>query len=301
MYLTFGKDLNVHQQVIFSAISLLARGLERITVLTDSPEYYGLLRGRVTLRVVTDAELAAWRGRHDYFWRMKIRAVQEMCAAHPGEDICYLDGDTFCFANPAPLLERVRAGSNAMHAREGELSALPTKTERRMYKRTVGQTFGGVRIRSDHTMYNAGAILLTGVTASRTADLALAICDDMCAAGVDIWLMEQFSMSLALQETQEVITANGAIAHYWGNKADWNARIQRFFVTAHLRGDFLEAQLQAMRDVDFRELPTYRRSSSRQQKIRRWITERIAAMPKAFVPAPGAPYDELSERRTATR
>ncbi len=301
LYLTFGTDLAVHQQAAFSAMTFLARGAGEVEVLTDAPEFYGGLSEKIRLRTITPAQLEEWKGAHGFFWRIKIKALEELALVHPGNDLLYLDADTFCFSVPQWLTRQLHAGTHLMHAREGIPSHLPTSTERTMGRQTVGKTFGGVTIRPDHEMYNAGVVALSAGRALEAVHLALAICDDMCAAGVTRRLVEQLALSVALRESGGIGAANAVIGHYWGNKADWNGRIARHFTTHFLRGSSLEEQIAATRGVDFREFPVYRKSSSTQKKFHRWIAGKIDGMPVTFTPDPGTDVSDRSERWLAER
>ncbi len=272
LYLTFGSDLQVHQQAVFSAMSLLAkREAIRIVVMTDAPGYYGLLGDRATLHPLGPEVLDAWKGPHVFFWRIKIRALQTLADLYPGEQLIYLDADTFCFGSLDVLSQRLEGGTQLMHAREGALSELPTRTERKMWKQCAGKIYAGVAIDGDSSMYNAGVVALSPALAGPTLELALRICDEMCAAGVTRRLIEQFALSMALAARGRLAAANDTIGHYWGNKPGWNEVIRNFFIARHLEGRDLDAQIAAAGGVDFGAVPIYRRSSATQRKLRRWV------------------------------
>ncbi|CAH1001567.1 hypothetical protein LEM8419_02470 [Neolewinella maritima] len=303
LYLTFGQDVRVHQQAVFSAMTVLQGAGPRVqcVVYTDAPDYYRLLGDRVQLRVTTPGQLQEWRGPHDFFWRIKIKALEALQQQYPGESLVYLDADTFCFGELSTLEEVLATGTHLMHAREGELGELPTSTERRMYRQCSGNNFAGIPIDGKSTMYNAGVVGLAADRAAEAIQLALDLCDAMCAAGVTRRLVEQFALSVALAERGGLAAANGSIGHYWGNKAGWNERIAGFFLAQHLQAAGVEDQIAASQDIDFTALPIYMRSSGTRNKLNRWVDRAFDKGVHAYVPRPGDPPNDRSERLQARR
>jgi len=298
LYLAFGQNQRIHQQVLFSALTVLSwrEPDTEVVVFTDVPQYYRLPGSRLTVRVPGAAVLQEWKGPHDFFFRVKMRALQELLCDTTAHDLLYLDGDTFCFGPPAGLSELMQQGTHLMHAREGKLSTLPTKTEQRMWKMCAGRTFGGVRVDEHSTMYNAGVVGLRRRQAAAAADLALAVCDDMLAYGVPERLVEQLAFSLALAETGGVRAANHVIGHYWGNKAEWDGFISDFLVRQLLVSAPPEAILDAVKNIDFRSLPVYRKSSGTHRKLTRWVDALFLKDRHAFVSGVEAAGSDLSDR-----
>ena len=307
LYLTFGHNLRVHQQAVFSAMTLLAQVAKgagpqvEAVVYTDAPQYYRLLGDRARIITTTPEQLTSWRGPHDFFWRIKIKALQALTVQYPGENLLYLDADTFCFGKPGTLTDVLTQGTHLMHAREGALHELPTSTERTMYRQCSGNTFAGIVVDGNSTMYNAGVVGLAATRAGEAVTLALEVCDAMCAAGVTRRLVEQFALSLALEACGGLTAANGSIGHYWGNKEDWNERITAFFLEHHLGDDDLAQQIAAAGAVDFAALPIYKRSSGTRRKLRAWVDRTFDKRLHAYIPRPEEPANDLSERRLARR
>ncbi|WP_146088723.1 hypothetical protein [Neolewinella xylanilytica] len=301
LYLTFGTDLTVHQQAVFSAMTLLAHRPGEIVVWTDAPHFYQFLGDRVSTRYLEPDTLAEWKGAHDFFWRIKIAALRQLSTEYPGEHLLYLDADTFCFAPPAKMVGILDNGVHLMHALEGLPSALPTSTERRMGRQTQGKTFGGVSLTDHHFMYNAGVVGLSAHLAGEAVDLALRICDEMCAAGVTRRLVEQYALSIALAEAGGLTVANSVIGHYWGNKREWTDRIGTFFLGHHLLGTSAEEQITATQGVDFRAFPLYRKSSSTLRKLQAWLAAKTVGYPSTYAPPEGMDASERSERWMASR
>ena len=304
LLLTFGPDLHNHQQAAFALLTQLAESevIRRVVVMTDAPEYYAFAQDeRVTVRVLSPEVLRDWRGPHDFFWRIKIRALQEMAARFPDGHLLYTDADTFRFRSLQPVVAGLDRGENFMHAREGALAELRTRTERRMWKQIRGKSFAGLEMTDRRVMYNAGVVALPRSKAAATLDLALTLCDALCAAGVTRRLIEQFALSLALAETGPLRAANGSIGHYWGNKEGWNEVIRDFLVRHQLQRATFAELVEATRTVDFRAVPIYSKSSSTQRKLRRFVDARFGKRTYAYVPEEGGEVDERSERWVARR
>lgn len=256
LYLTFGKKFSVHLQAAFSIYSFLAAGqsVRSITVMTDAPEYYRHLSGRVTIAPLDAATLKEWEGPHRFFWRVKIKAIQAHCQLHSGEPVLYLDGDTFCH-NDTPGLARLLQTTAAMHENEGPLAKAATKTERRMWGQVKGKTYSGYTLPLDACMWNAGVVGLPNTTDGAECAFALEVCDEMCATGVTRRLIEQFALAVSLQRFYGLQPAEAFIAHYWSTKEAWDGRINQFFTEAFLQGTTPDALPAQLNHFDFNALP----------------------------------------------
>lgn len=270
LYFISGTAAHYHLQANFSILSWLARGeaVDRIVMVTDAPEFYRFITDdRVIIRHADQSQFEEWKGPHQFFWRIKIKAIEAVAADYPGSHIVYLDGDTFCFNDPARLRGLLDDGRNLMHAREGPLSELPTSTEKKMWKDCRNKTFAGVTITAENNMWNAGVVAISATNIARVVPTALAVCDAMCAAGVTRYLVEQFSLSVACGLEQPVLPANGTVGHYWGNKEGWNPLINAFFLRHHLKGGSYADQVAELKTFDFYQIPVYTKSSGTHRKL----------------------------------
>lgn len=257
LYLVFGESVRNHFQAQFSILSFLRHrtGLGGVTVVTDAPEFYRHLAGHVTVLPIDAAMLREWKGEFDFFWRIKIKALEYVAATYPGQPILYLDSDTFLHGAFAALDTTLAAGTAFMHEPEGALAALGSKTEKLMWRQAGGQTVGGVRLHERHTMWNAGVVGIPAQGGPAAIALALAICDDLSRQGVTPRLIEQFALSVALQERFELRAARPYIGHYWSNKNEWNEAIATFLLESGLKGRTVEQEVAALADFDFRAVP----------------------------------------------
>lgn len=257
VYLVFGTNVRNHFQANFSMLSFLRQpaALEGITVVTDAPDFYRHLAGHVTVMPVNEAVLREWKGEFDFFWRVKIKALEEVAQQRPGTALLYLDSDTFLHGALPALQARLAEGQAFMHEREGALSELRSKTERRMWEQVRQKTFGGVRLHERHGMWNAGAVGIPAARAPQAIALALSICDDFSRQLVTPRLIEQFALSVALEETYSLHAARPYIGHYWSTKDEWSEHIAAFLLESHLKKRTIPEELAALEEFDFQVAP----------------------------------------------
>jgi lipopolysaccharide biosynthesis glycosyltransferase len=267
LFLAFGSNQENHYQANLSILSFLRQkeSIGSITLFTDRPGYYKRYSSHITLITIDEATLKTWRGEYDFFWRIKLKALEMIIQQFPGQAVAYFDSDTFLDMDVSPLVKHLVSGNAFMHENEGALSTLKTKTEKKMWKQVNGKTFGGVTVTKEHTMWNAGAVIFPMTKGAETIDLAIKICDDMCSANVTRRLIEQFALSVALQINYVLKPANNFIIHYWGNKKEWNSSILTFFSKLHLQNASLQEEIESLKTENFSLLPAriYRRSIHR--------------------------------------
>ncbi len=276
LYLVFGTNIQNHFQAHFSILTFLRQGQGElvITVITDAPEFYRHLRAAIVVQVIDKATLRDWEGEFKFFWRVKIKALEQAARQHPELPLLYLDADTFLYGSLPAMRQQLAAGQALMHEQEGLLATLPSKTERRMWQQVQGKAFGGITMTPQHAMWNAGAV---GVPAQRNHEaiaLALNICDDLCRQQVTPRLIEQFALSVALAEVQGLHAARPYIGHYWSTKEQWNKVISHFLLTSHLQNRTLAQDLAALDEVDFTALPVKQRVRNTQSRLEN-LTRRL--------------------------
>lgn len=274
LYLVFGANVRNHFQAHFSILSFLRHrgaGLGTVTVVTDAPDFYRHLAGHVQVLPVHEGTLREWKGEFDFFWRIKIKALEHVAAQAPGQPILYLDSDTFLHGSFAGLLAELAAGRALMHEPEGALAALGSKTERRMWQQVGGRPFGGVAIEARHVMWNAGVVGVPAQGAAEAIALALRICDELSQAGVTPRLIEQFALSVALQERFELRAARPYIGHYWSTKDEWNEVIAAFLLESSLKSRTVDEDAAALAGFDFRAVPVKRRLKNTRHRLVRAV------------------------------
>ena len=181
LYITFGDNLNNHLQAAYSICSFLSADKKpsSITVYTDAPGFYNHLRNTVTIFVLSKEQLNEWKGPHDFFWRIKIKAIELFAGQHAGQCIMYLDTDTLLYHDVSLLITKLADGNALMHQDEGPLSKIKGKTTHKMWKGVQNKHFGGIVVDDRYHMWNAGVVASPNTKGGEEFALAIKLCDEM--------------------------------------------------------------------------------------------------------------------------
>lgn len=285
LYLVFGSNIKNHFQANFSILSFLKHraGLTSITVVTDAPAFYQHLAEYVTVLPVDEKTLQDWQGEYNFFWRVKIKALEYVARRQPDTPILYLDTDTFLHGSFATLHDTLRGGTAFMHEPEGALATLGSKTEKLMWSQTQGHTYGGVALTAQHVMWNAGVV---GIPAQRGLEailLALRICDELSRQQVTPRLIEQFALSVALAETFGLQAARPCIGHYWSNKEEWNEHIAAFLLESHLTERTVAQDVAALVGFDFRVVPVVKKLKNTRHRLEKLVRRLFPPRQETYV------------------
>lgn len=285
LYITFGENVSIHYQAAFSIYSFLSKEdkLNSINIITDSPAFYEHLKEHVNVINIDERQLKEWKGPHDFFWRIKIKAIQLLCRRYVGEPVMYLDTDTFLYRKAGELKSILQAGNALMHEDEGTLSKAGSKTEKRMWRQVRDRNFGAITITEAHHMWNAGVVATPNTKEARECQLALDVCDEMCAAGVTRRLVEQFALAVAMQNEYGLKAADTSIAHYWSNKEEWNNQIVSFFTNAYLKNFSLDKALDEFRSFDLSKLPVKKVIKNTAVRLHRVVDELFRVKEEVFI------------------
>lgn len=257
VYLVFGEELSNYVQANFSILSMCTQKeeIDSINIVTDNPKLYNHLSGVVNVVKIEQNDLREWKGKNDFFWRVKIKAIELIINTYKNQDLLYLDSDTFLYGDLKFINQKLKNGFSFMHLNEGKLSQLNSKTEKNMWRQTYNKTFGPVKINQNHCMWNAGVIGIPGGRSDELIEATLDICDAMLEQNVTRRLIEQLAFSLALSEFSELIPAEDHIGHYWGNKEQWNNFITNIFLCSYFSNQPLEVQIESIKAIDYTKIP----------------------------------------------
>ena len=224
VFLAVGNNHHIHNQAKYAIISLMAHKSEssNIFIVTDHPQNYAWFGEHLNYIKVLPSEIQAWQGAAGYFFRIKIKALQQVLSKING-NLVYLDADIFCLKNLVDFEQRVDNGDFFMHTREFALCAGPTKTAKQMWRAGKGKVFGSILIDQHSVMWNSGVIALPAGSAAYL-QTALTACDTMCQSTMRPYFVEQFAMGLALTQSQRLFEAKDWFLHYWGNKMEWQQK-----------------------------------------------------------------------------
>lgn len=256
-FLAFGPELTIYYQACFCILSLLKEAsVPEISVATDNPKFFHYLKDRIRIIPIDQQKLETWKGGTGFFWRIKIKAIEDAILRSPGEHLVFMDTDTFL----ADGLEQIRKvlddGLPLMHEDEGKLCESDGKTEKSMWSAFNGKTYHGIEINSETMMWNSGVVAIPGHKANQAVELTLNLCDEMCTADIRLGVLEQFVFALALNHIYgKIVPANLWIGHYWGNKIQWNEAIMSFFLYSLLEKNTLAQDIAEMKSFDYTALP----------------------------------------------
>lgn len=269
-YLIFGPNISNHLQAHLSILTFM-RQMEKgdnIYVVTTNPDLYSDLEN-VNVIPISDETIKEWEGKHHFFWRVKIKAIEHVAEMHPDAHLMYLDSDTV-LRPEAGSLNAMRGeldkGFSLMHVNEGHPRNMKTKSLR-MWKRVGGRTYGGITIGEAHNMWNAGVVGIPAGQILNATKLALSICDGMLDDDAERVVIEQYALSIALQETTKLMPAHQWIDHYWGNKEEWNQLATQFMLEAKMKRLTPKEEIQLLNEYPFGKLPLLIRKPNTQRRL----------------------------------
>ncbi|WP_346237559.1 hypothetical protein ABDK00_000575 [Niabella insulamsoli] len=275
LYLTFGDNISNHSQAYFSIYSFLAKEISpaSINVITDKPWYYASIKSKLNIIEADAALLNKWRGPYQFFWRVKLKAIEKICSLYSGSPVLYLDSDTFFYGGAQDFEKWSESRQAAMFENEGPLKRLPSKTMKTMSRQLKNITIAGLSGLESMEMWNAGVVFTPNQLGGKEMELALKLCDEMCRAQVKDQFVEQFALSVALAQSYGLEAADGHVAHYWSNKKEWNELISAFFMENQMLGLSFEEQLKRFRTIDLSTCPVVRISSTTNRRLKQKVDQ----------------------------
>lgn len=275
LLLTFGSNLENHYQAAFCVLTFLKDPkIKNVIIITDYPEFYYLFGNKIEIITIDKSKLNDWKGKYDFFWRIKIKALELAQLKYPNEHLIYVDSDTFLASDTSDILKKLDNNIGVMHIFEYKLSNISqSNTARKMYSALNGKTFSSITINHHTEMWNAGVIALPKDKAKQIIDLSLTLCDEICATNCPRRLVEQFAFSLALKHFTDLSPCDNAIGHFWGNKSEWNQCISQFFVEAALKQKTLTECINDLKSFNWNSIPLEKKVRSTNLKLTKWVNK----------------------------
>ena len=274
VYLVFGNNLEHYQQIYFSIFTAMARKKEndRIVVIAEDPSLFNFFEESVEIIEINKEIIKRWEGQYQFFWRVKIKALQLIAEKYPSESVLYLDGDTFFYQDLITVREGMNNGQNFMHLEEGKLSSLSSKTEKLMWKQMQGKEYNHIKIDKNSTMWNAGLI---GISKHHldSLQIVLDVNDAMCADDVTRRLIEQFAFSLGLSKNTELKSADHIVGNYWGNKKHWNTIITNFLKESFMKKHDLLQIIENLKEMDLTQNPVWVKESNTERRLEKFLNK----------------------------
>jgi hypothetical protein len=266
-FMIFGEKA-VHHVQAYLSIRTFQKQLgpdDQIFVMATHPELYA--SSGVEVIPISDDTITEWKGKHGFFWRAKIKAIEYMAVHYPDHHLMYLDTDTILYGSLSDLKRSLDEGCGLMHLNEGHPSEM-TSRSLRMWRQVEGHTYGNVTIGKQHCMYNAGVVAIPQDKLAEVSQLALTLCDGMLAEDVERVTIEQYSLSIALYERTSLQEADKFIGHYWGNKPAWEAIAYELMARAYMEKLTIEDELARIDIETLRQTPYYIHHSSTARRLK---------------------------------
>ena len=270
--LTFGRHSENHYQAMFAALSFLKDPLiNKVVILTDQADFYRLIQEKAEIIHLDQKQLLEWQGPQQFFWRIKIKALERVQSDYPSDHLLYIDSDTFLAGDLKSIHTQLNAGHVLMYKRESVLADKTDKTLRKMYRTLNGKTLAEVKINGQSEMWNAGVIGLPASQAESLIRRALRLCDEICSTSCPRRLVEQFAFSLALDSTAKLHGCEQSIGHYWGNKTEWNQHITKFFADAMLKRLEYKECICLISRFNWQSVPLEKKRRRTNEKLKRLV------------------------------
>lgn len=273
---TFGASHICYLQSTFLIINLLRyrNSIESINVITEYPQYYKKLEKYINIIPVTNDTITSWKGEAGFIYRVKLKAMELIINQNSDRlPVLYLDTDTFIYQGFDELRSSLLRGKGIMHNNEGKLSECRTRSGSRMWNGIKNHTFGDITLSENDDMWNAGVIGVPANICSEFIDSAIRICDDICKKIPIMFLIEQFSASVALQRKVEMQSASSWIGHYWGNREGWNKLISAFITESYMKDYTIDEDIERMRRFNFGQIPIALIPTNTERKLLRLINK----------------------------
>lgn len=267
--LAYGRQAGVYRQSVMLLVSLAAFAPEpyELVVATDRPECYVWFGTRVDIQYLDASLLRSWQGREPFSMRQKLLLLR---TAWPETGaIALLDADVVATSDLTPFAQGLATGAIFMHKREYTLSQSRRSGNRKLWNALRRTPLPGYQPSADDAMWNSG-VVAAGAADAPLVDEAIALYDEMGRRGVRHFAAEQLVEGLVFGRTGRLRAAEPWFAHYWGNKAGYDAEIARRLSEAFLEGMSVKEAAAHYRGGPL-SLPVESRPT-RRQKLRRWLS-----------------------------
>jgi len=242
LYLAYGSKDIIHQ-TIFSILSLYktspsaAKDIQ-IVIYTDRSDAFKSLIPEIDVEYlpINEQTIHEWKGDVNFFFRAKIKLIEDFFSKYPNTNLLYMDSDTYFKKDIMPTFEKIGKGSYFMHEYEGVYDQKhkdrrkysTAKTIDRILKtheftKSNGENF---KISNQTQLWNAGVLGFNSGFVPILPEVVLLT--EQLYRLKDAHVMEQFSFSYFLQQTKPLNGLKDSILHYWNFK-EFNEPLNQFF------------------------------------------------------------------------
>lgn len=275
VFFNFGDKLENYSLCNLAILSAKKFAPEsRIIIYTDKPHYFKWV-DFVEINILTPELLTEWKGKHNFLWRVKIKVIEDATQKYDGH-VVYMDSDIFVKSNLTTLIEKLNQNYSFMHLNEGPLSLEKTPIKKKMFHILLGKTINNIKFDENMEMWNAGIVALPNQSKLELITKALNLNDSLCDLIKENWLVEQFSLSMALRESQKLNPSSDFFIHYWGNKSEWLNKIQIYFNNAFILSSNATELVESLNPDDWTKLPINRAKRPLNRRITNFMNKHFA-------------------------
>jgi len=274
MYLTFGEKIDYHVQAYFSMLSFHRQTAEgdHIVMVTTAPHLYKRASAFADVLSIDDKKVEEWQGKHHFFWRAKIKAIEMVANKYSEDDLLYLDCDTFLYGDISHVKEMLKADKGLMDVNDGHPSKRKFKPQR-MWKTIAGHTYDGITLGLQHDMWIAGVVGIPAKRKTAVVETALKLCDGMLDDEAEPIVIEQYALSVAMFERASLHTTEKWIGHYWANKDEWITMANNMMLRSYFMGASIEEESAWFKDLPLQTTPVYVRKRSTARRLKNLVSK----------------------------
>ena len=284
LYLTFGESIEYHVQAYLSMLSFKKQATkdDRIVMVTTVPQYYRRARPWAEVVPLDNKTVEEWKGSSHYSFRVKTMALCSQAERHTDDHILFVDTDTVLCGSLESIRRTLDQGNALMYNDEGQPSRMKGPSLR-MWHTLRGKTVAGVTLDGTHHMWNSGIIgiprSLVGVIPQHTLQLL----DAMLGAGVKCFNVEQYAMSVAMSEHASLKSADTQVAHYWGNKDQWEKHAYAVIARAYMEQLSVEEEIERLDIAQLKNIPIFVHKSNTGRRLKNLIGKLFADKNQKYI------------------
>ncbi|TKC09328.1 hypothetical protein [Pedobacter frigoris] len=202
----------------------------RIIIYTDNKDYFEPFFNKIEVSYVTLTPeiLQDMLAGSTYIHRRKVAVIDLTLKQHPGEDLIFVDSDTFFTKNPQPWIAALKPDMSYMHLKEYTfqegLALFSSFNQSKEPKAFIDFLESQpVKIGGEDRSFNRNDFCWNSGVLGLTSDLSVYI-DDVFVMTDDFFknsswfISEQLAFSLLLQDKTKVLPSDEYVYHYWGKR-----------------------------------------------------------------------------------
>jgi hypothetical protein len=268
MYLTFGDRLDIYIQAYFSMLSFYRQlgEYDHIVMVTTDPKFYKRASFADVI-CIDNATVEEWKGKHHFFWRSKIKAIEMVAQKYNDSDLIYVDCDTFLYGDLSKLKEGLLGGQGYMDMDDGHPKYRKFKPMH-MWEKIGGHTYAGITLGMQHHMWVAGVLGIPNAYKQIVIQTAIQLCDEILDDKPEDIVVEQYALSIAMYEKASLASTKDFIGHYWSNKDEWIKTINTFKIKSYMSNASLKEDLEEYQLLPISVIPIrlHKRNTARRLK-----------------------------------